>query len=229
MPASGISFTRGSNLAPGIDTWGERHREPGWMLIAFAQDPRTAECLGSFTMEGTTYLLMFQGIAWVDPKTWQIVRMRTGLLGSSDGADSTGKYRRSEFTEVVFGKTGRSLWLPHEVVVTTEWKARFFETATAIRATSSSRLKLTKNGSSLHRCRNHSPRFPPGLAARRRTVSRQAAPEGSYPARPAGISEGQLREGFYAGSVRPRIAGSAFQRGTGDGFSSIRTGGRVGG
>ncbi len=95
-------------------------------VIAFAQDVDNGVILGSFTLGGDAHPLLFQGIAWVDPRSYQIVRMRTGLLAPRS---DLGLYRQDTeiwFTEVRFDDRNRTLWLPREVVVTTQWKNRTF-------------------------------------------------------------------------------------------------------
>ncbi len=95
-------------------------------VIAFAQKPESADLLGRITTEETAYPLLFQGLAWVDPDTHQIVRMRVGLLAPRP---DLGLYRQDTeiwFREIRFDDVKRGVWLPHEVVVNIEYKNRMF-------------------------------------------------------------------------------------------------------
>ncbi len=95
-------------------------------VVAFAQKAENAAFLGSITVDEVAYPLLFQGLAWVDPNSNQIVRMRVGLLAPRS---DLGLYRQDTeiwFTEIRFNDIKRAVWLPREVVVTTEWKNRMF-------------------------------------------------------------------------------------------------------
>jgi hypothetical protein len=91
-------------------------------VIAFAQRPEAARLHGTVTSSiGQPIPFLLQGIAWVDPASLQIVRMRTDLLPGIDTADLRYAITQIKLEEVRFPKMERSLWLPHEVVVTTNW------------------------------------------------------------------------------------------------------------
>jgi hypothetical protein len=95
-------------------------------VIAFAQDVESSNILGSFIADGVAHPLLFQGIAWIDPQSYLIIRMHTGLLAPRG---DLGLYRQDTdlwFAEVRFDDRKRTLWLPREVVVTIQWKNRVF-------------------------------------------------------------------------------------------------------
>jgi hypothetical protein len=95
-------------------------------VLAFAQKADSADCLGSFKMFGVPRGLLFQGLAWIDPKNNQILRMRTELLAPRS---DFGLYRLGTeiwFVEVRFKEPARRLWLPREVIVTIEYRNRSF-------------------------------------------------------------------------------------------------------
>jgi hypothetical protein len=98
-------------------------QEPdGTHVIAFAQNPAKARMRGIVvSVSGQEIPFFLHGMAWVNPVSFQIVRMRTDLLPGMDTADL--RYATTQITleEVRFPKVDRSLWLPHEVVVTTNW------------------------------------------------------------------------------------------------------------
>jgi hypothetical protein len=86
-------------------------------VIAFAQIPEKARFKGSFQYLGVPFVFYVHGLAWIDPATGQIVRMRTDLTEPLIGAGLTEQTTEVELAEVRFGETGRTLWLPHEVIV----------------------------------------------------------------------------------------------------------------
>ena len=50
------------------------------LLLAFAQKPQSVLSPGIFQSQGKTVPIFFQGLAWVDPSDFRIVRLRTDLL-----------------------------------------------------------------------------------------------------------------------------------------------------
>jgi hypothetical protein len=96
----------------GRETTGNRNH-----VIAFAQLPEKARLAGSFHTSAGSIMFFVQGFAWIDPSTYQIVRMRTDLLKPLTQAGLMEQTTRIEMAEVQFSETGRRLWLPHEVVV----------------------------------------------------------------------------------------------------------------
>jgi len=106
---------------------GRQAAEPHAHVIAFAQVPGKANFVGTFQSAGMAAPtgLLYQGLAWVDPQTFQIVRMRTDLL--TPRSDILLDRQTSEiwFSEVTFGDT-RTFWLPREVVVTFLWSGQRF-------------------------------------------------------------------------------------------------------
>jgi len=85
-------------------------------VIAFAQVPEKAELLGSVRVRGAEITVAYQGIAWVDPDTYQIRRMRVDLLKAKPeaGIETT----EATFDEVHLPVVNKSFWLPREAVVT---------------------------------------------------------------------------------------------------------------
>ena len=49
-------------------------------IVSFVQDPHKAELLGVVRVNGTDVTVAYQGIAWIDPDTFQITQMRVGFL-----------------------------------------------------------------------------------------------------------------------------------------------------
>jgi hypothetical protein len=95
-------------------------------VVAFAQRPETAQRIGRFDFDGKSVPVLVQGIAWVDIKTWQIIRMRTDLLKPPPNTRLRRQTTEIQFGEVRFKEIATPLWLPREVTVTVEWKGKTF-------------------------------------------------------------------------------------------------------
>ena len=61
--------------------------------------------------------LCLQGLAWIDPTTYQIVRIATFLLTPPPDSGLENETTRVEFSEVQLHQGSTKLWLPTEVVV----------------------------------------------------------------------------------------------------------------
>jgi len=115
-------------------------------VIAFAQDPQTAQRTERFkTDEGSTSILI-QGLAWIDPTTFQIVRLRTDLLAPQP------KVRlRRQTTEIQY-KEVPSRGLPvrcgsrRKSVSRWTGEAEFIATGIAIRISSSLMSRQKRRG-----------------------------------------------------------------------------------
>ncbi|HEV2352487.1 MAG TPA: hypothetical protein VG028_21840 [Terriglobia bacterium] len=88
------------------------------LLVAFAQRPDPKYSLGGFTsLEGSVPVLV-QGLAWIDPADFQIVRMRTDLLEPQNKVSLERLTTDVTFREVRFKGSQAAMWLPREVDVT---------------------------------------------------------------------------------------------------------------
>lgn len=90
-------------------------------VVAFGQRPGWAVVTGRLEARGKSALILLQGLVWIDPASYQIIRMRTDLL-----APRTDVGLKSETTEIAYGafhfpEMPRVLCLPREVTVTSEW------------------------------------------------------------------------------------------------------------
>jgi hypothetical protein len=86
-------------------------------VIAFAQIPDKARLRGKIDSFGISFGFFLQGFVWVDPTTYQILRMRTDLLLPLFEAGLTRQTTVIDLANVRFDETGQALWLPHEVIV----------------------------------------------------------------------------------------------------------------
>jgi hypothetical protein len=91
-------------------------------VIAFAQNPEIAQTTGSINLLGTEVLLLVQGIAWVDPDRFQILKMRLDLLVPRTDVGLQQHTTWIEFEEVHFDNVSRTVWLPREMRIVIAWK-----------------------------------------------------------------------------------------------------------
>lgn len=93
-------------------------------VVAFAQRPETTRVMERFTGDESSVLVLVQGMAWVDPISYQIIRMRSDLLKPPPKSRLGRQTTEMRFGEVHFKETPSTLWLPREVAVTVEWKGK---------------------------------------------------------------------------------------------------------
>ncbi len=90
--------------------------------VAFAQNAEVAQTTGSINLLGTEVLLYVQGVAWIDPDSFQILKMRLDLLVPRTDVGLEQHTTWIEFEEVRFDNASRTLWLPREVRILIVWK-----------------------------------------------------------------------------------------------------------
>jgi tetratricopeptide (TPR) repeat protein len=95
-------------------------------VIAFAQRPENAHVLTRFEAEGKSSPVLIQGVAWIDPENFQILRMHTDLLKPPPNTHLIRQTTDVRYGEVSFKEVATPLWLPKEVTVTVHWKDRIF-------------------------------------------------------------------------------------------------------
>ncbi len=107
---------------------GREASAPHAYVVAFAEKLDMKDYLVSFTdaVSGKTSRLPMQGLAWVDPGSYQIVRLQTNLMPVEDQPRLTKQTTVVHFSEVKFEGAQHPLWLPHEVTVTSEYSGRSF-------------------------------------------------------------------------------------------------------
>lgn len=96
------------------------------LVITFAQQPEKAQMIGRFDVGGVSAPVLLQGIAWVDPTSFQVIRMRTELLKPLPKVRLVRQTTEVHYGEVRFKEIPSALWLPREVTVTVQWKGRVF-------------------------------------------------------------------------------------------------------
>lgn len=101
---------------------GTQSSDPNSLIIAFAQTPEMNDLQIEYTdtNSGMRFRLPVQGIAWIDPNSYQILRLRINLLGAESRAFISEQSTDIKLGEVRFDETQKKLWLPREVVVNTQ-------------------------------------------------------------------------------------------------------------
>jgi len=98
-------------------------------VVAFAQRPQTARILSRLESQSgalRSAVILVQGLAWIDERSLQIVRLRTVLLKSREDIGLNRESTRIKFAPVHFTKASTELWLPEEVIVTLEWRGKTY-------------------------------------------------------------------------------------------------------
>ncbi len=96
-------------------------------LVAFAQIPGWATVTGKVISKGISALILYQGIAWIDEASFRIVRLRTDLLAPRPDIGLEKQTTELRFGETSLPQTVSPLWLPQEVVVTTEMNDQLYQ------------------------------------------------------------------------------------------------------
>jgi Tfp pilus assembly protein PilF len=92
--------------------------------IAFAQIPEKSHLFGNFQkgqISGTTFS---QGLAWIDPDTYQIIRIHTDLLAPLPDFRLEKQTLNIDFKEVHFTHLNEAFWLPEKVTLTLDWNGK---------------------------------------------------------------------------------------------------------
>jgi hypothetical protein len=89
------------------------------LVVAFAQKPGSVRLPGLIAFENKTLPVYMQGVAWIDPSDFKIVRLRTDLLSPPAGVPLRQLTADIQFAEIRIAEITSPLWLPRQVVVTT--------------------------------------------------------------------------------------------------------------
>jgi hypothetical protein len=95
-------------------------------VLAFAEKPGVVRMPGVVRIGGKSVTVYFQGIAWVDASDFRIVRLRTDLLAPLFDLSLTQLTAEVEFASIHAAGFESPLWLPREVVVTSQLSGRTF-------------------------------------------------------------------------------------------------------
>jgi tetratricopeptide (TPR) repeat protein len=95
-------------------------------VIAFAQKPEMAQRTERFRSDDGSASLLIQGVAWIDPTGFQILRLRTDLLAPQPNIRLQTQTIEIHFRQVSFKEAASALWLPQQVSVTVNWRGRVY-------------------------------------------------------------------------------------------------------
>ncbi len=105
---------------------GRQSTEPYAHLISYTQKPEESGFKGVFVINQMPTTIWTKGIVWVDPNTYQILRMRTELLNPLPQIGLERLTTEILYGEFPFREREISLWLPREVTVTIHYSGRTF-------------------------------------------------------------------------------------------------------
>ncbi len=120
-----IFFFPDYQLASRFRYLGRQTSEPFAYVISYAQRPEKGFS-GTFRTRGVSIAVWSQGLVWVDPNSYQIIRMKTDLLAPRLDIGLTRLTTEISYAEHRLGAKGVPLWLPRDVVVTTEFSSRLY-------------------------------------------------------------------------------------------------------
>lgn len=93
-------------------------------VVAFAQIPEKAHFNGVFRKGTTSVITLSQGLAWIDPDTYRIIRIHSDLLAPLPELRLESETLSIDFNEVHFTSVKAALWLPEDVTVTLDWNGK---------------------------------------------------------------------------------------------------------
>lgn len=95
-------------------------------VVAFAQDPKKAQMVERFNTSDSSVLVLFQGLAWIDSGSYEIIRLRTDLLRPQNEIRLQRQTTEITYDPVQFKQVASALWLPSEVAVTLQWAGKTY-------------------------------------------------------------------------------------------------------
>jgi len=90
------------------------------LVLAFAQKPELVNLPAIFRYQGRVAPMFLQGVAWVDPSDFRILRLRTDLMAPIPEVSLHRLTADIEFAPTKVEDVESTLWLPREVAVTSE-------------------------------------------------------------------------------------------------------------
>jgi VWFA-related protein len=96
-------------------------------VVGFVQIPSQVKLPGKYKSAGKEVPFFFQGIAWIDQSTFDVVRLRTDLLSPLPSVNLQQMTTELRFRPVRIHGFGTVLWLPSEVLIGTIRSDSVFE------------------------------------------------------------------------------------------------------
>ena len=88
-------------------------------VVAFAQKPASVQLPAVVAYNDQVYKIFMEGVAWVDPAEFRILRLRTDLLSVPAEVPLRQLSSDIQFAQISIADVASPLWLPTQVVVTT--------------------------------------------------------------------------------------------------------------
>ena len=95
-----------------------------YYVVAFAQYPGKARIAGAFLVNRAPKSMYFQGLAWIDTRNYEIVRLRQDLLAPLPEIRLERQTTEIDFAAVRFRKFTEEFWLPQRVSVAVDWSGK---------------------------------------------------------------------------------------------------------
>ena len=86
-------------------------------VVSFSQRPGAARHTSLVVFTNKTAAIFVQGIVWVDPVSFDILRLRTDIQHPEANVGLVKETTEVEYAEVTFPEGGKKLWLPRQVNV----------------------------------------------------------------------------------------------------------------
>jgi hypothetical protein len=104
----------------GLGKWGGT---PVWQVHFAQRDDRRVR-IRSYVVNGNAYAVYLEGRAWIDPKSFDVIRMESELMKPVTPILLTKERLAISYAPVKFPKEQQSLWLPREAEMYVEQKGR---------------------------------------------------------------------------------------------------------
>lgn len=95
-------------------------------VVGFAQKPGVARNVSGFQLKDEAATLLNQGIVWIDQQTFEVLEIRTWLLAPRKDIGLEYEGTTVDYSPVQPAGAEKTLWLPHEVVVTIVYRRAYF-------------------------------------------------------------------------------------------------------
>lgn len=95
-------------------------------VVYFSQIPGKARPEETIHSPVKTIDVLVQGVAWIDPASYQVARLRTEIAFPLHDPSLKSLTTESRFADIQFRKDALAVWLPVQVTVTINWYGQFF-------------------------------------------------------------------------------------------------------
>ena len=100
----------------------DKIRDQECPVVGFAQDPEKARRIDRFHAMGATFGLLSQGLAWIDPQNFQILRVTTWLLAPRKDIGIDAQTTTVDFFPFQPSGSEKTIWLPRDVTVMLDFR-----------------------------------------------------------------------------------------------------------